>query len=105
MVPSYVVKAHNHMLIWARSGLESTVESADSNTQLADSTTDSVIIGPLSLLNMFDILNPLELANGRQPTIGVGRRQIFLVGTGLNEFFFNLIHILVYTSQCCILCE
>ena len=59
----------------------------DSTAQSADSTTDSVIIGPLSLLNMFDILNPLELADGSQATIGVGQRQIGLVGTGLIEFF------------------
>ena len=32
---------------------------------------------------MFDILNPLESADGSWPTIGVSRWKIGLVGTGL----------------------
>ena len=66
------LKACTHTLILARSGQESAVESADS-------TTDSIIIGRHSILNMFNILNPLE-------TIGVSRREISLVGTGLDTF-------------------
>ena len=50
---------------------------------MTDSTTDSEIVGRLSVLNMFNILKPLELADRNRPTIAVGRRQIGLVGTGL----------------------
>ena len=52
--------------------LESAVESAN-----------SVIVGWLTLLNMFNILNPLESLDGSRPTIGVGWQEIGLVGTGL----------------------
>ena len=44
----------------------------DSTTESADSATNSAIVCPLSLSNMFNILNPLD-----------GSRQIRLVGTGL----------------------
>ena len=37
-----------------------------------DSTTDYVIVGQLSVLNMFNILNLLESADGSWP-MGVGR--------------------------------
>ena len=77
------LKAHIHSPILATSGLESAVELADSTIESADSTIDSVIIGRLSLLNRFNILNPLESVDGSRPTIGVGRWQIGLVGTGL----------------------
>ena len=43
------------MQILARLGLK----SAGSMTETVDSTTDSVIVGRLPLLNMFNILNPL----------------------------------------------
>ena len=69
------LKAHTHTPILARSEVESAVESADCTTESADYTTDYVKVGRLSLLNMFYILNPLELA--------IGRRQIGLVGMGL----------------------
>ena len=36
------------------------------------SSTDSVIVGRLSLSNMFNILRPLESADGNRPT-GIGR--------------------------------
>ena len=61
------------------------VESADSIPELADYATNSVIVGQLSLLNMFNGLNPLDLANGNRPTIAVGRREISPVGTGLKS--------------------
>ena len=32
---------------------------------------------------MFNILKPLEAADGNRPTIAVGRREMGLVGTGL----------------------
>ena len=40
------------------------VETTDSNAELADSTNNSVIVSQLHQLNMFILLNPLELANG-----------------------------------------
>ena len=77
------LEAHTHTPILARSWLELAVESADSTTESADSTIDSVIIGRLSLLNRFNILNPLESVDGGRPTIRVGRWKIALVGTDL----------------------
>ena len=78
-------KAHTHTPILARSGLEAAVELANSITESVDSTTDSVIISRLSLLNMFNILNPLESGDGtgdywsrptaNRGTIGVGSIQ------------------------------
>ena len=69
--------------ILARLGPESVVKSVDSSTEAADSATDSVIVGRLSVSNIFNILNALESANGNQPTIAVGQREMGLVGTGL----------------------
>ena len=62
---------------------ESAVESADSIPESADYITDSVRVGRLPQSNMFNILNPLESADRSLSTIGVGRQQIGLVGTGL----------------------
>ena len=62
---------------------ESAVESVDSIPEPADYTTDSVIVCRLPLSNMFNILSPLESAEGRRRTVGVGQQQIGLVGTGL----------------------
>ena len=75
----YCLKAH----IFGGSAVKSVIESADSIAESADSTTDSVIVSRLALLNMFDILPPLEPADGNRPTIAVGRREIGPVGTGL----------------------
>ena len=55
---SLSLKARTHRLIFTGSKAESVVELADS-----DSTTDSVIVGRLSVLNMFNILNPLKSAD------------------------------------------
>ena len=66
------IKTHTHMLILAGSELELAVESADSTTESAGCSTDSVIVGRLFVLNMFNILNPLELADGSWLTLGVG---------------------------------
>ena len=63
--------------------MESVVKLADSAVESADSTTDSVIVGRLSLSNMFNILRPLESADGNRLTIRVGRWKIGHVGTGL----------------------
>ena len=73
------LKAHTHMPIFRGSA----VESVDSALETADSTTDSVIVGRLAILNMFNILGLLELANRNRSTIAVGRWQISLVGMGL----------------------
>ena len=64
---------------------ESAVESANFTAESADSTTDSVIVGRLPLLNMFNILKPLESADGNRPNITVGRWEMSSVGTGLKR--------------------
>ena len=53
------VKAHTNTPILARLGLE----SADSVVESADCITDSVIVRRFSLLNMFNIMNPLVSAD------------------------------------------
>ena len=82
---SVILKVHTHRPIFRGFVAESAVESAVSFPEMAYYTTDLVIVGRLPLSNMFNISNPLESAYGSQPTIGVGRRQIGLVGTGLNS--------------------
>ena len=81
------LKARTHRPILrgfaAESATESATESADYTPELADYTTNSVIVGRLSVSNMFNILNPLESADRNRPTIAVGRREIRPVGTGL----------------------
>ena len=57
---TFTIKARTHRPIFRGSAAELVVESADSNPESADSTTDSVIVGRLSLSNMFDILNSLD---------------------------------------------
>ena len=53
----------------ARPGLEMAVESADSTIESDVSTTNSVIVSQLPLLNMFNILNPVGSADYcRRPT-------------------------------------
>ena len=69
------LKAHSHRPIFRGFLAESAVESADSIKESADYTTDSVIVGRLPLSNMFNILNPLELAHSSWPTIGVDRSR------------------------------
>ena len=64
---------------------ELAVDLANSTAESADSTTHSVIVGQLDLSNMFNILNPLELADGNRPTIAVGRQKIGQVGTDLKS--------------------
>ena len=59
------LKAHTHTPILARSELESAVELTDCTTESADCTTDSVIVCQLSVLNMFNILKPMESAEGQ----------------------------------------
>ena len=76
-------KARTHRPIFTVSSEELTVESADSTAESVNSTSDSVIVGRLALSNMFNILSPLESANGNRSTIRVGRREIGTVGTGL----------------------
>ena len=80
--------ARTHRSIFTVSSEESAVESSDSSAEWADSTTDSVIVGRLALSNMFNILSPLESADGNRPTIRVGRREIGAVGTGLKNLAY-----------------
>ena len=77
------LKAHTHRLIFRGFVVESTVESADSIPESADSTTNFVIVGRLPVLNMFNISTPIKSADCSQPTIAVGRLQIGPVGMGL----------------------
>ena len=51
-----------HRLIFTGSAAESVVELADFTAESANSTTDSVVVGRLSL---FNVLNPLESADGK----------------------------------------
>ena len=62
------LKTHTHRPIFRGFVVESAVESADSIPESANYTTNSVIVGRLPLSSMFDIVNPLELADGNRPT-------------------------------------
>ena len=64
------LKAHTHRPTFTGSAAESVVESANSAAEAADNTTNSVIVGRLSLSNMFDILSPLESADFLQSAGG-----------------------------------
>ena len=77
-MPIFGGSAVKSAIDWA----DSIAESADSIAESADSTTNSVIVSRLSVLNMFDIMKPLESADGNRPTIAVGRRQNSLMGMG-----------------------
>ena len=79
----FTLKARTHRPILRGFEAESAVESADFIPESADSTTDFTLVGRLSISNMFNILKPLESADGNRPTIAVGRRQMGLVGAGL----------------------
>ena len=61
----FLLKARTHRPIFTESAEESAIESADFTAESADSTANSII------------------AHGSRPTIGVGRREIAPVGTGL----------------------
>ena len=63
-VTDFSFKARTHKPIFKGFAAESVVESTDSIPELADSITYSVIDGRLYMLNMFNILNPLESADG-----------------------------------------
>ena len=80
-----ILKAHTHTLIFGGSVIKSAIESTDSIEESVGSTTNFVIVGRLSVLNMFNTLKPLESAYGNRPTIAVVRWQIGLVGMGLNK--------------------
>ena len=76
------IKARTHRPILTGSAVKSAEKSADSTTESADSYTDSGIIGGLSLLNMVNILEPMESDDVILRIIGVGRWEIGPVGTG-----------------------
>ena len=61
--PSGYVPAHTQRPILRRSALKTAIESPNSNAELPDSTTDSKIVGRLSVLNMFR-------ADVKIPTVG-----------------------------------
>ena len=54
------LKAHTHRPISRGIIAESAVESADSISESADSTTDFTILGRLSISNMFIISTPTQ---------------------------------------------
>ena len=71
-LPVCSLKAHTHKPIFRGFLAESAVESADSTAaESADSSTDSLIVGRLSLSNIFDILKPLESADRNQQTLNL----------------------------------
>ena len=65
----YRIKAHTHRPIFRGVAAELVVESADSIPESADSTTDSVIVSRLPVLNIFNISTPIQSADSRRPTI------------------------------------
>ena len=66
------LKARTHTPTLGGSALELALELADYNAESSNSTTGFTIVGPLSISNMFNILNQLESADGSRPT-EVGR--------------------------------
>ena len=76
------IKLNTHRPIFRGLAAESVVESADSIPESADYIANSVIVGRLSLSNMFNILNPLESADR---TIAVSRLEMGPLGMGLNS--------------------
>ena len=58
-----IPKARTHRQIFRGLVAESALESADSSPESADSTTDSVIVGRLHVLNMFNISTLIESAD------------------------------------------
>ena len=78
-------KAHTNRPITTGSVVKTAVESADSTSESADSTTDSIII--VSLVNLVDILDPLESVDGNRLTIGVSQWQISPSRYGLSLGF------------------
>ena len=77
------IKARTNGPIITGSAVKTIVESTDSISESADSTTDSIII--VSRVNLVDILDPLESVDGNRLTIGVSRWQISLVGMGFHS--------------------
>ena len=54
----------------------------ESALELANSTTDFVMVGRLPISNMFNIPTPIQSADSSQPTIAVSGLQIGKVGMG-----------------------
>ena len=67
------LEARTHRPIFRGFSAESVVELADSIQELADDNINFVIVSRLPLSNMFNILNPLESAEGNRLTIAVSR--------------------------------
>ena len=64
-IVTIVQSAHGNRVIFTGSAVELAVESAYSTAESAYSTTKSVMVGQLPLSNMINILDPLELADGK----------------------------------------
>ena len=87
------LKTHTHTPICRGLVLESAIKSADSNAKLADSSTNFVIVGRPPILNIFNILLSIQLANANWPPIADGRWQISLLGMDLvDNVQSSLIH-------------
>ena len=80
------LKAHTHSPIFRVIIAESTVETADSITESADSTTNFTKVGLLSISNMFNISTRTKSADYSRPIIAIARLQIGLVGMGLYSY-------------------
>ena len=80
-VSSVLLKARTYTPTFA--ALESVLESADSRSESADSTSDFMIVCQLPVSNMFNISTLIQSRDQSQLTIAVGRLQISLVGMGL----------------------
>ena len=78
-----VLKARTHRTTFRGFVAESVVESADSSSESADSTTDFMPVGRLPVLNMVNICTLIQSADENLPTFAVGRLQNVLVGMGL----------------------
>ena len=60
----------------------SMVKLADCNTESADCTTDSIIVSQRPMLKMFDICQPIKLANRNLLIIVISHQQICHAGMG-----------------------
>ena len=85
-------KAHTHTPIFGGSAVKSAIESADSIGESADCTTNAVIVGQLSVSNMFNVLKPLEVANRHRPTANWPSGYWPLLPHSVPQLQFSLSH-------------
>ena len=79
------MKACTHTPICGESAVESAVELSDSSPELADYTTDFVIVSRLPVSNMCNIFTLIQSADSSRPTIAIGGLQIGPVSMGLKD--------------------